>query len=97
MLIARAERLIPGLRDSIVHENIGTPITNVRYVRQLAGSLYGREQTVMNQMNRRRPTTPIDNLFLTGAWIGGGGMTAAVSSGKSAARAVDRHLSESEG
>ena len=46
----------------------------------------------MNQMNRRRPTTPIDNLFLTGAWIGGGGMTAAVSSGKSAARAVDRYL-----
>ena len=25
----------------------------------------------MNQMNRRKPTTPIENLFLAGAWIGG--------------------------
>jgi prolycopene isomerase len=92
MLIDRAERLIPGLRDSIVTSHIGTPLTNVRYVGQPAGSLYGREQTVINQMNRRRPTTPIDNVFLAGAWVGGGGMTAAVGSGKSAARAALRYL-----
>ena len=46
----RAEKLIPGLRNWIVHENIGTPLTNARFVNQVAGSLYGREQTVMNQM-----------------------------------------------
>lgn len=91
-LIGRAERLIPGLKDAIVHKNIGTPLTNARFVNQLAGSLYGREQTVMNQMNRRRPKTPIDGLFLTGAWVGGGGMTAAIGSGKSAAGAVRRYL-----
>jgi len=94
LLIDRAERLIPGLRDSIETIDIGTPLTNVRYVGQRAGSLYGREQTVMNQMNRRRPTTPLPNLFLAGAWVGGGGMTAAVGSGKSAARATARYLSE---
>ena len=93
-LIERAERLIPGLRESIETVNIGTPLTNVRYVGQREGSLYGREQTVMNQMNRRRPTTPLPNLFLAGAWVGGGGMTAAVGSGKSAARAADRYLGE---
>ena len=92
LLIDRAERLIPGLRESIVTRHIGTPLTNVRYVRQQAGSLYGREQTVMNQMNRRRPTTPVEGLFLAGAWIGGGGMTAAVGSGKAAARAASRYL-----
>ncbi|MGI9667130.1 MAG: phytoene desaturase family protein [Acidimicrobiia bacterium] len=92
LLIKRAEELIPGLRESIVVKNIGTPLTNVRYVRQLGGSLYGREQTVMNQMNRRKPTTPMDNLFLAGAWVGGGGMTAAVGSGKQAARACARYL-----
>ena len=92
ILIDRAAELIPGLRESIVTQHIGTPLTNVRYVRQPAGSLYGREQTVMNMMNRRRPTTPIDNLFLTGAWVGGGGMTTAVGSGKQAARACARYL-----
>lgn len=92
ILIDRAERLIPGLRDSIVHCTIGTPLTNRRYVRQDAGALYGREQTVMNQMHRRRPTTPVDGLFLCGAWVGGGGMTAVIGSGKSAARAAARFL-----
>lgn len=93
-LIDRAERLIPGLRASIETMHIGTPLTNVRYVGQPQGSLYGREQTVMNQMNRRRSSTPLPNVFLAGAWVGGGGMTAAIASGKSAARAVDRYLGE---
>jgi len=94
ILIDRADRLIPGLRGAIVTTHIGTPLTNVRYVRQHHGSLYGREQTVMNQMQRRKPTTPIPNLFLAGAWVGGGGMTAAVGSGRQAARAVHRHLGD---
>ena len=85
--------MIPGLRDSIVTSHVGTPLTNVRYVGQPHGSLYGREQDVMNMMRRRRPATPVDGLFLAGAWVGGGGMTAAVASGKAAARAVTRHLS----
>jgi all-trans-retinol 13,14-reductase len=93
VLIDRAEKRIPGLRESIVVRKVATPLTNVRYVMQPHGSLYGREQTVMSQMNRRKPTTPIPNLFLTGAWVGGGGMTLAVGSGKSAANAADRYLS----
>jgi prolycopene isomerase len=93
ILIDRAEDRIPGLRESIVVRKVATPLTNVRYVMQPHGSLYGREQTVMSQMNRRKSTTPIPNLFLAGAWIGGGGMTLAVGSGRSAANAADRYLS----
>jgi phytoene dehydrogenase-like protein len=96
-LIDRAAEWIPGLRESIVVRKVGTPLTNVRYVMQPHGSLYGREQTVMSQMNRRKPTTPVDNLFLAGAWVGGGGMTLAVGSGRSAATATDRHLKKVEG
>jgi prolycopene isomerase len=92
-LIDRLERRIPNLRESIVVKEIGTPLTNVRYALQPGGSIYGREQTVMNQMNRRRPTTPVANLFLAGAWVGGGGMTACVGSGKGAASAAHRYLS----
>ena len=93
ILVDRLERRIPDLRRSIVVKEVGTPLTNVRYALQPGGSIYGREQSVMNQMNRRRPTTPVPNLFLAGAWVGGGGMTACVGSGKSAASATHRYLS----
>jgi len=95
ILIDRLAKRIPGLRDAIVVKEVATPLTNVRYAMQPGGSIYGREQTVMNQMNRRRPKTPVPNLFLAGAWVGGGGMTACVGSGKSAASAVDRYLGRS--
>ena len=97
ILIERACRLIPTLRDAIEVTRIGTPLTNVRYIMQPGGSIYGREQTVRNMMERRKPTTPIPNVFLAGAWIGGGGMTAAVASGKSAAKAVHRYLGSTSG
>jgi len=92
ILIDRATRRIPGLRDAIEVMRIGTPLTNARYVRQPHGSIYGREQTVENMLHRARPSTPVPNLFLAGAWIGGGGMTAAVASGRSAAGSVARYL-----
>jgi all-trans-retinol 13,14-reductase len=94
ILIDRAARLIPHLKESIEVTRIGTPLTNARYVLQPRGSIYGREQTVANMMNRARNSTPIPNLFLAGAWIGGGGMTAAVASGKAAAGSVSRYLGE---
>jgi len=92
ILIDRAARRIPHLKESIEVTLIGTPLTNARYMLQPHGSIYGREQTVANMMQRARSSTPIPNLFLAGAWIGGGGMTAAVASGKSAAGAASRYL-----
>ena len=84
-LIRRAERLIPGLRDSIVVKEVATPLTNVRYGLSPEGSIYGRQQTVENLLNRRSPKTPIPNLLLAGAWVGGGGMSTALGSGRTAA------------
>jgi phytoene dehydrogenase-like protein len=95
-LIDRAARRIPHLKESIEVTLIGTPLTNARYMLQPHGSIYGREQTVANMMNRARSSTPVPNLFLAGAWIGGGGMTAAVASGKSAAGSVARYLGSSD-
>ncbi len=97
ILIERAKLLIPGLEGSIEVVKIGTPLTNSRYVMQPHGSIYGREHSVVNMMNRRRPTTPVPNLFLAGAWIGGGGMTAAVGSGKVAAAATAGYLEKIAG
>lgn len=93
-LVARTERLIPGLIDSVVVKEVGTPLTNYRYGLNPSGSIYGREQTVANVMDRRSPRTTVPNLFLAGAWVSGGGMSAAIGSGKSAAKAADRFLSD---
>jgi phytoene dehydrogenase-like protein len=91
-LIDRAGRLIPGLRDSIVVKEVATPLTNVRYGLSPEGSIYGRQQTVENLLNRRSPKTPIPNLFLAGAWVGGGGMSTALGSGRTAAFIAGRLL-----
>ena len=93
LLIDRAEAVLPGLRKSVVVKEVGTPLTNVRYGLNPEGSIYGRQQTVDNLLNRRSPKTPIPNLLLTGAWVGGGGMSAALSSGRTTAAIAGRILS----
>ncbi|NIA24692.1 MAG: FAD-dependent oxidoreductase [Gammaproteobacteria bacterium] len=92
ILLARAERLIPGLQDSIEVMEIATPLTNHRYGLATRGSIYGREQTVDNLLVRISPKTPIPNVFLTGAWISGGGMSTAIASGRTAAEIVASRL-----
>lgn len=92
-LVNRVAELIPGLKESIVHIEIGTPITNWRYSLNPSGSIYGSEQTVENMyMNRLSERTPIANVFLTGAWVFGGGMSAAMLSGRSVARRADSYF-----
>ena len=93
-LIDRAEALIPGLRNSIEVKEIGTPLTNMRYGLSPGGSIYGREQTVENMLNRRSPKSPIPNLVFAGAWIGGGGMSAALGSGRTAAAIAGKILDD---
>lgn len=90
-LLDRVEKLIPNLRQSIKYMEVGTPLTNMRYSRNPGGSIYGSEQTVENMfMGRLREKTPVANLFLTGAWTAGGGMSFAMISGRNVARRVQR-------
>ena len=93
LLIGRADAVLPGIRESIVVKEVGTPLTNVRYGLNPEGSIYGRQQTVENLLNRRSPKTPIPNLLLAGAWVGGGGMSSALGSGRTAASIAGRLLS----
>jgi len=70
VLIRRTEeRLLPGLSDAIEVKEIGTPLTNVRYTGHHRGAIYGWDQTVNNSGSTRvGHATPIEGLYLVGAW-----------------------------
>jgi all-trans-retinol 13,14-reductase len=70
ILISKAEqRLLPGLSKVVEVKEIGTPLTNVRYTGNYRGAVYGWDQTLDNSGMRRLPhKTPINNLYLSGAW-----------------------------
>ncbi len=96
-LIDRAEKLIPDLKKMIKYKEVGTPLTNWRYSRNVGGSIYGTEQSVENMyFNRLNAATPIENLFLAGAWTFAGGMSAALMSGRETASRVRGYLDGTE-
>jgi len=84
LLIDKVEKtLMPGLREAIEVKEIGTPLTNVRYTKNYRGAIYGWDQTLDNSPPRRLPhKTPINDLYLSGAWTNpGGGYSAVIGSG----------------
>ncbi len=70
ILIDKVEStLLPGLRDAIEVKEIGTPLTNMRYTSNYRGAVYGFDQTLDNSGNTRLGhSTPVKNLYLSGAW-----------------------------
>jgi prolycopene isomerase len=77
------ETVLPGLSDAIEIKEIGTPLTNVRYTGHYRGAIYGWDQTMNNTGPNRMPqSTPIENLYLAGAWTQPGhGYGAVIPSG----------------
>ena len=84
ILIHKAEKsLLPGLSKAIEVMEVGTPLTNARYTGNYRGAIYGWDETLDNSNPRRLPhTTPIKNLYLSGAWTSPGhGYGAVIPSG----------------
>ena len=84
ILIKKAEEtVLPGLSAAVEVKEIGTPLTNLRYTRNYRGAIYGWDQTMNNTGPNRVPhTTPIKNLYLSGAWTQPGhGYGAVIPSG----------------
>jgi all-trans-retinol 13,14-reductase len=75
ILIKRAEeKLLPGLAEAIEVMEVGTPLTNLRYTGNYRGAIYGWDQTLDNSGPSRMPhVTPVENLYLAGAWTSPGG------------------------
>ncbi len=89
-MIDVAERLSPGLRDRTEVIEVATPLTNMRFVGALGGSIYGSVNTFDNHsILRLGPRGPVEGLYFCGAWTSpGGGFEPCILSGKYAARAV---------
>lgn len=90
ILIDLAAEVIPGLREHIVWQEAGTPITQERYTRSTAGGSYGIEMN-LSQIGPLRPApkTGIRGLYLAGASLGWGpGVEGVMLSGVGAAGAV---------
>jgi phytoene dehydrogenase-like protein len=66
-LMAQADRVIPHLSESIVFEEMSTPVTDERYMLTTGGTSYGIALTPEQMLQRPGPVTPISGLFLAGA------------------------------
>lgn len=89
-VLETAERVVPDLRQHLVHREAATPVTQERHTLAWSGTALGLEVT-RNQVGRHRlgAATPLPGLFLTGVGTAQvPGVLWAVDSGVAAARAV---------
>ena len=82
-LIERAENYLPGLTDHIEVMEVGTPRTVQNYTLNPLGTIFGWDHTIDQSLDRRlQNQTPIENLYLAGAWtMPGAGQSAVLQSG----------------
>lgn len=95
-MLRTADKVIPGLADKVVFQELGTPLSNVHYVASTHGGIYGTEKT-LDQMGPFGfvPRTKIDGLWLCGASTLSHGIAGATMSGVQAAQMITgQRLSE---
>ncbi len=93
-MIKVAERMIPGLRESIEEIEIASPLTMEHYTSNYKGSIIGWAPTPEQSMLKRmKQKGPIDHLYLAGAWtFPMGGQSACLMSGESTARKILKNI-----
>ena len=81
-MINGLERILPGVRNKIVHKELGTPITNEFYINSTEGNVYGTEKSFKQTGPfSYKAKTEIKNLYLCGASIMAHGVAGASYSG----------------
>ena len=89
MMFRRMDEIIPGLSESLVFAELGTPLTNSHYVNATRGNLYGTAK----HRNQIGPwsypiQTEIRGLFMCGASTQAHGVAGATESGLSVAKKI---------
>ncbi|MBI3287425.1 MAG: NAD(P)/FAD-dependent oxidoreductase [Chloroflexi bacterium] len=89
-MIRWAERILPGLSQRIVVQDLSTPRTWQRYLLTTEGAPYGWAFSPQQMgFNRLQPRTPIQGLYLAGHWTTpGAGIAGVALSGKRTAEIV---------
>lgn len=85
ILIRKAEEMaLPGLSSMIEVKEASTPLTNWRFTGNTDGAVYGFEWSMSNSgIDRINNRTPVNGLYLAGAWGSpGGGYTTVLTSGQ---------------
>lgn len=88
--IERGVKIVPSLKSSIEIMEVGTPKTMEKYTLNPKGTIFGWEYSINQSMFKRLPQkTPINNLYLAGAWtFPGGGQSAVLLSGLETAKMI---------
>lgn len=85
-MLRGCDRIVPGLSDSVVFRELGTPLTNEHYCRGTRGNLYGTEKSRWQVGPFGWPIrTEIDGLLMCGASTVSHGVLGATMSGMFAA------------
>jgi len=81
-MITGLEKILPGVKDHIVHQELGTPLTNMHYIDSTNGCVYGTEKNFWQiGAFAFKPESEIENLYLCGASILANGVAGATYSG----------------
>lgn len=88
-LLGLADRLVPGIAESVAFEETFTPLAEERWMGVSGGQSYGLAFTPAQLMTRPGPRTPLRGLFLAGAATRTGhGLVGTLAGGAAAAAAV---------
>lgn len=88
-MLTGLEKTIPGIRNHIVHQELGTPITNDYYINTTEGNVYGTEKSLKHiGPFAYKSKSEIENLFFCGASILSHGVAGASHSGVATAAQI---------
>ena len=88
-MLAALDKRVPGLRDSLVFCDLGTPLTNEHYINATNGNLYGIAKSRFQIGPGAFPIkSEMDRLYTVGASTISHGVAGATATGLAAARAI---------
>ena len=88
-MLAGLEKTIPGIKNHIVHQELGTPITNDYYINTTEGNVYGTEKSLKHiGPFAYKSKSEIENLYFCGASILSHGVAGASHSGVATAAQI---------
>ncbi|WP_031530849.1 phytoene desaturase family protein [Dyadobacter crusticola] len=95
-MIKSLERVLPGISESIIQKEMGTPLTNKHYIGSTDGCVYGTEKSFWQiGAFAFKARSEIENLYLCGASILANGVAGASYSGvQTAARILGSSQAE---